>query len=462
MRLYLINPFNPLVSMSHAKQSRWQKYRLWKPLGLLTIAGQTPPEWQVTVIDENLGVPDYAAMPTPDLVGITAFTSQADRAYKVAAEFRARGVTVIMGGIHATVCTDEAIQHMDCVVAGEAEQVWPGVLQDFQQGRLQRIYEAGHADMSEAKPARHDLLPTGYAFGSIQTTRGCPLDCSFCSVSVLNGKRYRHRPIDDVIAELRTVREKLVLIVDDNLIGTGRAHIERAKELMRAIIRAKLGKKWMCQVTINFADDEELLALAHKAGCKGVFIGFESPTNRGLAEIGKKFNVRKRRDHREAVLRIQRHRICVMGSFIMGLDADTAGIGKRIARTASHYGLDMLNVLFLTPLPGTRLWDSMQSEGRIAANDFPHDWKYYTLNFPVARYKHLSWTDILQEMDGCNCQFYSPGRIARRLWQAFLRRRAPLFSAVSNLSFRAGLSTDRLLWQQLDLARGPAMGGDEE
>ena len=462
MRLHLINPFNPLVSMSHAKQSRWQRYRVWKPLGLLTLAGLTPPGWEVTVFDENLGVPDYAAMPTPDLVGVTAFTSQANRAYEVAAQFRSRGVRVVMGGIHATVCRDEVLQHVDSVVTGEAESVWASVLEDARHGRLQRTYAGDYADMAQATPARHDLLPKGYAFGAIQTTRGCPLNCSFCSVSAMNGKPYRHRPIDDVIRELRTVREKLVLIVDDNLIGISAAHVERAKELLRAMIRAKLRKKWICQATVNMADDEELLALAAKAGCKGVFIGFESPTNRGLAEVGKQFNVRKRRDHRAAVRRVQRHNISVMGSFIMGLDTDTPGIGRRIADAASHYGLDLLNVLFLTPLPGTRLWDKMHADGRIAAADFPEDWKYYTLNFPVARYKHLSWADILREMDGCNRRFYSPGRIAYRLWQALSRRRAPLFSLVSNLCYRAGLRTDRLLWRQLDMKRGPALNCAKE
>ncbi len=456
MRLHLINPFNPLVSMSHAKQSRWQRYRVWKPLGLLTLAGLTPPGWQVTVFDENLGVSDYASLPAPDLVGVTAFTSQANRAYEVAAEFRSRGVPVVMGGIHATVCPDEALQHVDSVVTGEAESVWASVLEDARHGRLARTYAGDYADMGQYPPARHDLLTKGYAFGAIQTTRGCPLNCSFCSVSAMNGKRYRHRPIDDVIREMRTVREKLVLIVDDNLIGIGAVHVERAKELMRAMIRAKLRKKWICQVTINMADDEELLALAAKAGCKGVFIGFESPTNEGLAEVGKEFNVSKGRDLRASVRRIQRHKIGVMGSFIMGLDTDTPGIGRCIADAASDYGVDMLNVLFLTPLPGTRLWDSMHADGRIAADTLPEDWKYFTLNFPVARYKHLSWADILREMDACNRRFYSSGRIGRRLWQALSRRRAPLFSLVSNLCYRAGLRTDRLLWRELDMRRGPA------
>ena len=287
MRLYLINPYNPLVSLANIKESRWNRYRVWKPLGLLLLAGLTPKDWEITIVDENLGLKDYATMPRPDLVGITAFTSQANRAYDVAKEFHALGVAVVMGGIHATMCCQEALEHVDSVVTGEAESVWAQVLDDARNRRLARVYAGEHVDMAKVPPARHDLLAEGYAFGSIQTTRGCPLSCSFCSVSAFNGRHYRHRPIAQVIDELRMIREKWVLIVDDNLIGTSPSHIARAKELFRAIIEADLGKNWICQVTINMADDEELLDLAARAGCRGVFIGFESPTAAGLAEVGK-------------------------------------------------------------------------------------------------------------------------------------------------------------------------------
>jgi radical SAM superfamily enzyme YgiQ (UPF0313 family) len=202
-------------------------------------------------------------------------------------------------------------------------------------------------------------------------------------VTAFNGARYRQRPIPDVVREFQSIREKHVLVVDDNLIGTRHEHIARAKDLFRAIAQANLRKEWIAQATINFADDEELLGLAAKAGCGGVFIGFESPAPEGLLELGKKFNLLKGRNFRSSVRRIQRHNILVVGSFIIGLDVDEPGIGKRIAEVASQYGVDILNALFLTPLPGTRLWDQMKSEDRIALDAFPEDWKYYTLTFPV-------------------------------------------------------------------------------
>jgi radical SAM superfamily enzyme YgiQ (UPF0313 family) len=451
MQLYLINPNNPLVSLANVKESRWNRYRVWKPLGLLVLAGLTPPEWEITIVDENLRTADYSAIPPPDLVGITSFTSQASRAYELAGEFRSRGVSVVMGGIHATMCTEEALRHVDCVVTGEAESIWATVLEDARRGQLQRTYTGKHIDLAEVPPARHDLLVEGYAFGSIQTTRGCPLSCSFCSVSAFNGTLYRHRPIASVIEELKSIREKWVLVVDDNLIGINAAHIARAKELFRAMIQADLGKNWIAQVTINMADDDELLTLAAQAGCQGVFIGFESPTPEGLKEVGKKFNLLKARDFRKSVRRIQRHNMLVAGSFIMGLDVDEPGVGRRISEAASHYGVDILNALFLTPLPGTRLWDRMASEDRIAADNFPRDWQYYTLNFPTARYKNFSCAQILEEMNACDRSFYSWRRILWRVARSLLRRRHPILSLVSNLSYRSNARLSRRSYGQLGI-----------
>ncbi len=442
MRLYLINPSNPLVSIVKVKESRWNRYRVWKPLSLMVLAGLTPPEWQVSILDENLAIPDYEALARPDLVGITAFTSQANRAYEIARVFRQMGVPVVIGGIHATMRLDEVIERVDAVVTGEAEDVWPQVLEDARQGCLKPRYDGGFADMKDIPLARHDLLPPVYAFGAVQTTRGCPLNCSFCSVTAFNGAHYRQRPVGDVVREFQAIPEKKVLIVDDNLIGTSARHIARAKELFRALAEANLGKQWVAQATINFADDEELLELAVKAGCAGVFIGFESPSPEGLRELGKKFNLLKGRDFRASVRRIQRHNILVVGSFIIGLDVDGPGIGKRISEAASHYGVDNLNVLFLTPLPGTRLWDEMESTERLALNRFPEDWKYYTLTFPVARYRQLSQSSIIQETLSCNRRFYSIPRVLGRVANSIWCRRQPFISLVANLSYRSNIKVD--------------------
>lgn len=457
IQIYLVNPRNPVVALVRQRENRLNKYRIWKPLGLLVLARATPPDCEVTVIDENLHVPDYAALPRPDLVGLTAFTSQASRAYELAARFRATGVTVVMGGIHASMCVDEALTHVDSVVAGEADEVWPDVVNDFRGGRLQRVYEPAIPDIDKVPQARHDLLPSGYAFGSIQTTRGCPLDCSYCSVTSFNGRRFRWRPIEQVIEEFKLVKEKYVLIVDDNLIGTSRRDIARAKALFRAMIAAGLDKRWICQVTVNMGEDEELVRLAAGAGCVGAFVGFETPTPEGLVEINKRFNMRKGIDFRASCRCMQRYGIAVHGAFIIGLDADESGVGRRIVDAATAYGVDSINVTIMTPLPGTRLWDRMRTDGRIAADAFPEDWKYYTLAFPVARYRNFTWTELIDEWLSCLAGFYAYPRIAARFFRSAFRMRRPfpVFSSlITNLVYRRNVALDRATFASFDTSRG--------
>jgi radical SAM superfamily enzyme YgiQ (UPF0313 family) len=194
--------------------------------------------------------------------------------------------------------------------------------------------------------------------------------------------------------------------------------------------------------------------LAAKAGCRGVFIGFESPTPEGLRELGKKFKLLKGRDMRASVRRIQRHNILVVGSFIIGLDVDEPGIGKRIAGLAHEYGVDNLNTLFLTPLPGTRLWDQMKAGGRVALEAFPEDWKYYTLTFPVARYRHLSLEASIDEMISCDQTFYSMPRILLRAWRSLWGRRMQVVSLVGSLSYRSNLRLNRKAYADFKRQRG--------
>jgi radical SAM superfamily enzyme YgiQ (UPF0313 family) len=450
MKLLLINPFNPVVSLRKIQRwNRLNKYRVWKPLGLLILARLTPPDWEVEVIDENLGPVDAQSLSRPDLVGITAFTCQATRAYELAALFRAMGVPVVMGGIHATMCLGEALGHADAVVTREAESVWPRVLADVRAGTLQRVYAGGPVPMAEIPPARHDVLAGRYHFGSIQVTRGCPLNCSFCSVTAFNGSLFRHRPIENVIAELHQIREKRILFVDDNLIGTRRDHLTYAKDLFRAMIREGLTRPWIGQATINFADDKELLALAARSGCMGVFIGFESPTVEGLIALHKKFNIQKGRDFRASVRRIQCHGITVMGSFILGIDTDRPGIGATIARAAVDYRLDMATIQILTPLPGTVLFKEMEGQGRIIANNYPADWQYYTFAHPVSQYRRFTWSELVQEMNQFNDLFHSSPKILDRVLRMVLHTRDPkkvLLGLLTNLSCRHNNLLDRKVY----------------
>ena len=423
MKLYLINPNNQIVNLVKVKKTFWLKYRVWKPLALMYVAALTPAEWEVTVIDENLEIPDYEAMELPDLVGLTGITSQANRAYKLAAYFRARGVPAVMGGIHASMRREEALEYVDTVAAGEAEGIWEQILEDFKRGEMKRVYEGAFVDADKIPPARHDILPARYFFGSIQTTRGCPLGCSFCSVSQFNGKRYRRRPIENVVEEIKMIPEKYVLFTDDNLIGTSRENVAHAKSLFRAMIAANLGKKWIAQATVNMADDVELLELAARAGCVGIFIGFETPQDEGLEEVSKKFNT-KNRNLEASVKQMRQKGIVAHGSFIVGLDSDNKSIGRMIFETCERIGIYSISVSFLTPFPGTRVWERLEAQGRLITNNYPDDWQYYTFCYPVSRYKNLSWSEAIEEIDDCYRNFFAIPRILRRTVEWLFRTRS--------------------------------------
>jgi radical SAM superfamily enzyme YgiQ (UPF0313 family) len=187
-----------------------------------------------------------------------------------------------------------------------------------------------------------------------------------------------------------------------------------------------------------------------------VFIGFESPSDAGLVEVGKRYNILKGVDLRRSIDRIHSRGISVVGSFIVGLDCDAPGIGRRIADVAMDCGIDLLNVLYMTPLPGTRLWQRMESEGRIAANRFPADWKYYTLSFPVAEHQHLSWSQLRVEMNEAWRRFYSLHRIVGRVWRNVVQRRKPLAMLISSLSYRRNYEADDRALADVDLSRGRA------
>ena len=412
MKLVLINPRNPV--------SLYGDY-LWQPLALAYIAAVTPAHWSVELIDEQVeGARAYDDVEA-DLVGITAFTPQAPRAYHVAGQFRARGVPVVMGGIHASLVQEEAARYADAIFIGEAERLWPAVIADVEAGRLQPRYDGGTSGESVVRPDRRIFAKYSYEYASAQTTRGCPMDCSFCSVTAFNGRLFRMRPVDEVVAELATIPERDVILVDDDLNGFSRKAKQRCLDLFRAMIDAGLRKQWITQVTINFGDDDELLRLAREAGCAGVFIGFESTDKTSLALI-RKDGLSQRRGvdyYRENIARIHSHGLGVVGSFILGIDTqDMQTIAEDILRFADETAIDALNPTILTPLPGTRDYAALDAAGRIAFKDYPQDWERYTLAFPVSTMLNVSGAGLMRRYVDV-LQFFRPERISERYWHTF-------------------------------------------
>ncbi|MCM8781233.1 MAG: B12-binding domain-containing radical SAM protein, partial [Candidatus Omnitrophica bacterium] len=256
------------------------------PLALPTLAALTPSDVEVVLTDENVEPINFDEK--VDLVGITGITCVIPRSYEIADEFKKRGVPVVMGGIHVSMLPEEAIRHCDSVVIGEAEEIWEQVVRDAQKGNLQKFYRAPRfPDLTNSPIPRWDLLKNDkYCYFTIQTGRGCPYDCDFCSVKVFNGRGYRHKTIDSVIEEIKTLQKidykKLIFFTDDNLLASPKY----SEELMQRLIPLKI-KTWWCQSSVNRLKDDRLLDLMYRAGCRVIFVGLESVSQKNLDVMNK-------------------------------------------------------------------------------------------------------------------------------------------------------------------------------
>lgn len=402
--LLLINPANQLRPGFHINRATRNQ-----PLSLGIIAALTPKEWKIKLIDENFRTFRYYEA---DLVGITAFTSQAPRAYEIAALYREKGIPVVLGGIHASMVPEEANKFVDVVVKGEAEGVWHQVIADFENGTLKTFYNSPITrDIHQPKP-RRDLFHPGYVCAGIQTTRGCPMNCSFCSVSAFNGNHYRFRPVEDVLDELEETPQKFIFFIDDNIIGHNEASKERAKELFRGILQRGIKKIWLSQSSINFADDPELLKLAYQSGCRMIFLGIETENDDQLEEANKNLNLKQGANSYATVFRnIQRQGIGVIAGLIFGWDSDTPETIRQRARFALRCGADSFQTSVLTPLPGTKLFEQVKRENRLIHAEFPDHWQRYDYFEPTILHPTIETGDLDHAIRKALNKIFSPPSI---------------------------------------------------
>jgi radical SAM superfamily enzyme YgiQ (UPF0313 family) len=394
-KLILINPVNKARPGLRGKKSSKVP-----PLGLGIVAALTPDDWDVKIIDEHFTEPTAEEA---DLVGITACTASANRAYEVAKIYRDKNIPVVMGGIHASLLPREASKYVDCVVVGEAEGVWPRVIADFESGNLKKIYKSEKIDLYYMPIPRHDLFHKGYMFGAIQTARGCPMDCEFCSVTSFNGHTYRQRPVENVLDEIEKIPQDLFFFVDDNIIGYSKSNSKRALDLFQGMIRRGIKKDWFCQASLNFADDEEVLKYAAKSGCRMVVLGLEAENIESLKEANKNLNLKMGvNSYENTFKKIHKYGIAVIGAFIYGFDSDTPEILDKRMNYIIDSGVDAVQTTFLTPLPGTRLFDKMQKEGRLLYTNFPSDWDYFDGNEVVFKSKLMSRKELTLSMYKCD------------------------------------------------------------
>jgi len=417
-------------------------------LNLPYVAAVTPPDVEVKIVDEAFEKVNLEEK--VDLVGVTAQTPVAPRAYQIAGEFRKKGIPVVMGGVHASMLPEEALRHVDAVVIGEAEEVWPQLIEDFRRGQMKRIYQAnGFVNPSGLPLPRRDLLNPKFYFPLklLETTRGCPHHCDFCGVSKFFGYRYRNRPIGEIDRELAILFEKgpvmnpfskkvlslfnkdlpyflkrrLLYIIDSNIAGDKRFALDLVSLLKDYDLL------WYGHAPVSIAFDQKLLEGFSQSGCIAVNIGFESFSTKNLKAMGKGFN--QPPDYAEAVKRIHDYGIGIMGTFMVGLDDDDPGVFQRIIDFCIDSRLDWALTFIMAPYPGTESFLRLEREGRI----FCRDWeKYDSLNV-VYQPLLMSVEDLEKGMRRIWKEVFSLPSIYKRI----LRRPwiHPLFYLVMNLQF---------------------------
>ena len=434
-RLLLINPQNQYrTGFALTVTSRYP------PISLGILASLTPDNWEIQILDENFNKFEETEDNNPDLVGITSFSPNVYRAYQIAAHYRKKGIPVVLGGNHATMASGEAAQYVDVVFKGEAETEWATLIRDFENNQLKNVYEGGRPSLEKMPPARHDLFHKDYIFSSIQTTRGCPFKCEFCSVHAFNGTKHRLRPAADILDEMEQMPSDFLFIVDDNFYGYSTKSKEHAYEIMEGMIKRGIKKQWFTQASINIADDDKFLKLAAKSGCREVFIGVESDDLEQLKSANKLLNARITPEKfKKKFRKIQKAGIAVLGAFIFGLDGDTKESIHRRARFIQKSGVDSIQTALLMPPPGTGLFDRMKREGRMRENNFPEDWQKYHSAEVVLDPDKMTAEELQHEMYIIWHKLYNKTamrkRFLRTLWHT-KNFKAALWAYVGNWHYR--------------------------
>jgi radical SAM superfamily enzyme YgiQ (UPF0313 family) len=417
-KLLLVNP------VSQKSGYLLSKFSTIPPLSLAYIAAVTPSDWEVKIADENFGRLEFE---NADLVGISAFTSSINRAYEIARTYRKRKIKVVLGGIHASMLPDEALQYADAVVIGEAEGIWMQVLEDFNFNRLSGKYIGPRLDLSQnsIKP-RRQLVDPRYFFHSIQTSRGCPFNCKFCTVSKYLGKEFRQRSASDVLDELQEIKSKYVFFLDDNLIGHSRESKKRAAEIFEGMITLRLNKKWWMQTSIDSANDPHVLELAAQAGCMFAFIGFETIDKATLQDMQKGVNLKIGvENYKKVIAAFHSHGIGVVGAFIIGNDHESPPYYRELAKFLIRSGIDVVQLAILTPLPGTEFMEQTENEGRLLYRNFPADWDKYRLSYVVRQPEGLEPQTIYIGNNYVKYQIYRFPWNQYRLLKSFFNLKNP-------------------------------------
>ncbi len=394
-----------LISPAVDAEQRTNKGLMMPQLALYILEGLTPPQHKVRIIEEE--AEDIDLEQECDLVGISCMTANAPRAYELCREFKKRGKTVVLGGVHPTILPDEALQHADSVVVGEAEGVWEILLNDFRNHRLKQKYHDPTPDLEKYVPKDFSKVTNGGFFRLIpvMTTRGCPYNCDFCCVTNLFGRKIRHIPIENVVRDIRESGAKKFMFLDDNIIGRPKY----AKALFKAIKPLKI--QWVGQASVSLlVKDDELLQLAAESGCKALFFGLESVSEEQLRSMRKSIG---EIEHLEKALRkIKKMGILIHASMVFGFDSDRREIFDETVGFLIKNKVSTVSFNVLTPYPGTRVYDDLKKENRLITTD----WRYYDHNTVVFKPRNMTPYELQMGKVNARKSFYSVPSVLKRSW----------------------------------------------
>ena len=418
MKLALISPRGKILNRTTSEFEKSYEYNLrfggtWSGLspGVLTVAALTPADFEIEVIDENVEEIDFSKR--YDLVGISFMTQQAVRACMIADQFRENGTFTVAGGIHATVLPEEAAEHFDSVIVGEAECLWPQFIEDFQTGKAKRIYRSEEtADLKDSPVPRYDLIKEKeYEIIWLQSTRGCPHDCEFCAASTAYGKKYRTKSLDQVLAEIDLITE---LFGNDMTIGFGDDNLFANRKFSVALLEKLSAKKvkWVAQCDISLGEKAELLSLLKTSGCSTLFIGLESVSEKNLKGLDRRnWKLRQLENYSKNLHAIQSRGVAVMASFIFGLENDDATALDDIKRFLIDNNIYASNISLATPYPGTRLRARLAAENRI----LPTTWDNYTIGDVNIVHPNITKDQFEKALTDFYKDLNSPAMHARRM-----------------------------------------------
>ena len=421
MKVALVSPKGPLY---RSRGGIFRKSLRYQPLTLTTLAALAPPELNIEFALYDEGAGDAPLDIDADLIGLTVITGSAGRAYELAAAYRARGRTVVLGGPHVTLLPQEAQAHADAICVGYAEESWPQLLRDYAAGRMQPRYNQGpNFQLTNLPFARRDLLDGGnYITQAVfEATRACAHDCEFCVAPAAWGRRQLQKPVDHVVEDIRRVGARRILFIDLNLISD-RSY---ARELFTALIPLKV--RWFGLSTSLIGRDPDLMELMARSGCTGLLIGFETMTAAGLGSIRKRFN--DPAQYARLIGDLHRLGISIQGCFVFGNDEDTAATFKETVDFVLETRIDLPRFAILTPFPGTPLFARLDHAGRILTRD----WNLYDAQHAVFQPKGMSAAALQAGHEAAWRRAYSYRAIASRVRRAGTQM--PLSLAV-NLGYR--------------------------